>query len=151
MKEERVRLFCDTALVRRLVDSPVTLAVGLGREGPVSAGDLDCVEEFENALVRSLVSDDRFGAPAPWVSVREVGDEDVVLWAPFIAWAFSSATPEAPVSAVDLTPAHVALAIDDATAFLGDDESFVPPRATGVLGCPGVRRARPRGSICRSR
>lgn len=136
------------------VDSPVTQAVGLGREGPVSAGDLDRVEtffrdrgavprvnlypfahsslalelgmrgyrveEFENAMVRILAPGDRFGAAAPWVSVREVGVEDVVLWAPLIARAFSSAPPEAPVPEADLTLAHVALAIDDATAFLAE-------------------------------
>ncbi|MHB0981004.1 MAG: hypothetical protein ACYC5Q_13220 [Thermoleophilia bacterium] len=192
VKEERVRLFCDAALARRLdealtkegaayvdawqharpdsgaakewvaggcvlftgVDSPVTQAVGLGREGPVSAGDVDRVEsffrdrgavsrinlspfahpslalelgdrgyrveEFENALVRTLASDDRFGAPAPWVAVREVGDEDDVLWAPLIARAFSSGAPEGRVSGMALTLAQVALAIDDATAFLGE-------------------------------
>lgn len=136
------------------VDSPVTQAIGLGREGPVSPEQLDRVEaffrergarprvnlspfahpslagelgardyrveEFENAMVRSLAPDDPFGAPVPWVSVGRVGQEDAAVWAPVIARGFASAAPDVPASAADLILAQVSLLVADATGFLAE-------------------------------
>ena len=136
------------------VESPVTQAIGLGREGPVSAVDIDRleaffrdrgavprvnlfpfahpslaqelgargyrVEEFENAMFRSLAPDDLFGTPVPWVSVGTVDTEDAPVWAPLIARGFASGSKDAPVSEADLTLAEVTLAVADTTGFVAE-------------------------------